>query len=214
MHPAVWIAIAVVVAGGIVGGGIAFSKSRSNAGSANKAVRITAGTTATTGAVTTSTSASSTTTTQALGQTEASSISSLLSQSSNDRSSIVSAVDEVSACQNLQGALDALNSSATSRQNLLSQLSSIPTTGLTNGTQLAEYLIGAWENSLSSDQSYAAWANDEIENGCTTNDFSDSNYEAAQSSDSASTAAKTSFANLWNPIASQYNLPTVTQSSI
>jgi hypothetical protein len=64
-----------------------------------------------------------------------------------------------------------------------------------------------------SDQSYAAWATDEINNGCTVNDDSDLNCQNAQPSDGLSTANKTSFAALWNPVASQYNVPTVTQSS-
>lgn len=212
IHPALWIAIALVVAAGLVGGGIALSKSKSSAGTSNHPVRITI----TRNISTTSTSppsSTTTTTTQLSGASEASSLSSLLSQSSNDRASIVAAVNDVSTCQDLEGALDALDTSASSRQSLLSQLSQLPVTSLPNGTEMAEYLISAWENSLSSDRSYAMWANDEIQSGCTIHDFSDSNYEAAQSSDGASTAAKTSFANLWNTVAPQYNLPTETPSS-
>jgi hypothetical protein len=163
--------------------------------------------------VTTTTVAVTTTTTQPPAQAEATALASLLSQSSTDRASIVAAVDNVSGCQNLDSAESALNASGSSRQSLLSQIQSQLLTALPNGNEMAEYLITAWQNSLASDQSYAAWAEDEIENGCTTDDFSDSNYQNAQTSDANSTASKTAFANLWNPIATQYGLSTETATS-
>ncbi len=103
---------------------------------------------------------------------------------------------------------------ANSRQNLLNNLSSLNLSILPGGPQLSQALAGAWTNSKASDDSYANWANDELNNGCTPNDTSDPNYQDAQSSDAQSTTDKTAFANLWNPIATQYGLPTVTPTSI
>jgi hypothetical protein len=96
---------------------------------------------------------------------------------------------------------------------LLSTLQQESFIALPNSLELIEYLIGAWNNSIASDQSYAQWAGDEIANGCSTNDTTDPNFEAAQTTDAASTNAKEHFVALWNPIASTYDLPTLTPLS-
>jgi hypothetical protein len=153
-------------------------------------------------------------TTQPGTQAEATQLSGLLTQSGNDRSAIVAAVSSIANCGDLQGAENTLNSSASNRQSLLGQLQGLNLSQLPNSTQLVQYLTAAWNSSIASDQSYAGWAGDEINNGCTNNDTSDANYQNAQVSDSQSTANKTSFAALWNPIATSYNLPTVSQSDI
>jgi hypothetical protein len=152
--------------------------------------------------------------TQPLAEAQASALSALLSQSANDRSAIVAAVNAIANCGDLQTAETTLTSSASNRESLLSQLNSLTLSALPNSVALTEYLIVAWDNSLASDQSYAGWANDEISNGCTDNDTSDVNYQNAQVSDAQSTKSKTSFTALWNPIANTYNLPTVTPTSI
>jgi hypothetical protein len=146
-------------------------------------------------------------------QSEAQSLSSLLTQSQSDRSAIVGAVDAIASCGDVEGAETTLTQSASNRQSLLSQLQSLDLSALPSSTPLTEDLIGAWNNSIQSDQSYAAWASDELDNGCSDNDTYDSNYQAAQGTDAASTQNKAAFAALWNPIASQYGLPTLTQAS-
>jgi hypothetical protein len=159
------------------------------------------------------TSSTTTTSTQPLAAQQAADLSGLLTQSASDRSAIVSAVASIANCGNLEGAEMTLNDSASSRQSLLSQLQGLTLNALPNNNALTEYLITAWNNSLASDQSYSAWAGDEINDGCVDNDNSDPNYQAAQVTDAQSTSNKSSFAALWNPIATSYGLPTVTTSS-
>jgi type II secretory pathway component PulM len=146
-------------------------------------------------------------------QSEGTDLSNLLTQSTSDRAAIVAAVADISNCGDLQSDASTLDSSASSRQSLLSTLHGESFNALPNGPALVEYLIGAWNNSIASDQSYAQWANDEINNGCSNNDTTDSNFEAAQSTDAASTSAKQHFVTLWNPIASTYGLQTLTPLS-
>jgi hypothetical protein len=160
-----------------------------------------------------STTTTTTTTTTIPPSQAATNLSNLLAQSSGDRSAIVSAVGAISSCQDLGADEQTLNDAAGNRQDLLNSLNALNLSSLPNGSQLLQALVGAWTNSKASDQSYAAWAADEI-NGCTPNDTTDLNYQKAQGSDSQSTMFKTTFANLWNPIAMQYNLPTVTASTI
>lgn len=205
INPFVWVGIglAVLLGGGAVA--IALS-SHSHSGSAS-----TTQTTANSPRTTQSTA--TTPPTQPLAQQQATQLSGLLTQSANDRSAIDTAVSSISSCGNLVGAQSALNASATSRQSLLNQLQRTNLTALPGSGQLTQFLTAAWNNSEASDQSYANWASDEISRGCTPNDTADLNYQNAQVSDGQSTSNKTSFAALWNPIASSYNLPTVTPAS-
>lgn len=173
------------------------------------AVVVTTSTTTTS----TSTTTTSTTSTTIPPSQAATNLSNLLAQSSGDRSAIVSAVGAISSCQDLGADQQTLDDAAGNRQDLLNSLNALNLSSLPNGSQLMQALVGAWTNSKASDQSYAAWAADEA-NGCTPNDTTNPNYQKAQGSDSQSTMFKTTFANLWNPIAMQYNLPTVTASTI
>jgi hypothetical protein len=213
MNPLVWIGIgvAVLLGGTAIAIATLSSHPHSNAASghdANKIVHPAKRTTSTT-----ATTSSTTTSTQALAAQQAAELSGLLTQSASDRSAIVSAVAAIANCGDLEGAEMTLNDSATSRQSLLNQLQGLTLNALPNNNELTEYLITAWNNSLASDQSYSDWAGDEINDGCTVNDNSDSNYQAAQVTDAQSTSNKSSFAAVWNPIATSYGLPTVTTAS-
>ncbi len=137
----------------------------------------------------------------------AQSLSTLLTQSTQDRSAINAASDDVSACGNLGADVQTFNNAATSRQNLLAQLST-----LQDGTALpalmVESLSGAWQASEQVDQDYASWASDEESDGCTQNDTSDPNYQAAIGPNQTATNDKTAFASAWDQIAPGYGLPT------
>ncbi len=143
---------------------------------------------------------------------EATQLSDLLVQSSSDRMAIVNAVSDIGSCQDLVGDDQTLTNAASNRQTLLTQLSALNLSGLPNNTQLSQALAGAWTASKASDQFYSKWANDELA-GCSSNNTSDPNYQNAQTTDAQSTADKTIFSNLWNPIANQYGLPQVTPTS-
>ena len=141
-------------------------------------------------------------------QTAAQHLSALLTESSNDRSSIVNAVNDVTQCgPNLSQDPQVFQSAAASRQKLLSQLTSLPGSS-TLPAQMMQALTRAWQVSEQADRDFAAWAQDESSQGCTANDTSDSNYQAATAPDDRATAYKTTFIRLWNPLAAQYELPT------
>jgi hypothetical protein len=141
-------------------------------------------------------------------------LSALLTQSVTDRSSIVAAVADVTNCgPTLNQDPQTLENAATSRQNLLTELANL--SGASNLPQnLIANLTGAWQSSMKADQAYAKWAQDELSNGCTKNDFSDSNYQAAIGPDGQATTYKQAFVSLWNPIGTQYGLPTYVWSEL
>lgn len=148
------------------------------------------------------------TTQPAAEQVAAQSLSQLLAQSATDRSAIVDAVNDVNACgANLSQDATTFQQAAESRQQLLSQLASLPDSSALPA-QLIQDLTGAWQSSQQADQDFAGWADDENSNGCTADDSSDSNYQAATAPDNQATADKQAFVSLWNPIAGQYGLPT------
>jgi len=131
----------------------------------------------------------------------------LLAQSATDRSAIVDAVSDVSRCgPSLTQDAATFRQAASSRQQLLTKLA-----GLRDSPALPARLIQdlttAWQASYQADRDYAGWAGDEKSDGCTANDTSDANYQAATGPDEAATAGKKAFVSLWNPIAGQYGLP-------
>lgn len=141
-------------------------------------------------------------------QVAAQNLSQLLARSAGDRSAIANAASDVSNCgSGLAQDAQTFQQAASSRQTLLSQLSSLQDSSALPA-QMLQDLTSAWQASEQADTDLAGWANDENTNGCTGNDTSDSNYQAATQPDNEATADKKAFVNAWNSIASQYGLST------
>jgi hypothetical protein len=139
-------------------------------------------------------------------QQAAGNLAQLLNQSVSDRSSIVAAVQDVTNCgPNLSQDQTTFQNAAQSRQTLLSQLGSLSGASALPHSMIEE-LTGAWQASVQADQDFAGWAGDEMSNGCTKNDNSDPQFEAANGPDSTATTDKQAFAQEWDPIANTYGL--------
>jgi hypothetical protein len=143
--------------------------------------------------------------TPSASRSQATSLASLLEVSTQDRASVVTAVDDIYNCgSRLAGDAQTLQNAAKSRGEelpLLHGFSALP-------SNLVTELASAWRNSLEADQDLAAWAQDEIAKGCVRDNTADPKYRAAFGPDTQATADKQAFARLWNPIAVQYGLPT------
>jgi WD40 repeat protein len=138
----------------------------------------------------------------------------LVLQSVTDRSSIVAAVADAESCgPTLSQDPQTLENAAADRRNLLVQLANLQGRSVLLPDLLAT-LTGAWQNSMKADQDYAAYAQDELSKGCHKNDTSDPNYQAAIGPDGRATADKQDFVTLWNPIATEYGLPTFIWSEL
>ncbi len=147
-------------------------------------------------------------------QQAATALSALLTQSVSDRSAINQAYSDVSDCGSLLGQdQQTFQQAASSRQNLITQLSSLTDAQSLPSAMLSD-LTSAWQASEEVDQDYAQWAADENSQGCADQDYTDPSYEAANSPNEEATADKTAFVALWNPIAQKYGLPTYDQSEI
>jgi hypothetical protein len=141
-------------------------------------------------------------------------LSALLTESVSDRSAVVNAVSDVHDCgPNLAQDPGVFRGAITSRQQLLTQLASLPdSSALPAG--LVQALTGAWQASVRADQDFAAWAQDENSGTCSTDAMSDHNFAAARGPDDKATTYKKTFVNLWDPVATQYGLPTYQWSQL
>jgi hypothetical protein len=132
----------------------------------------------------------------------------LLSQSVSDRSAIVAAVKDVNNCgSNVNQDSQTFQSAATSRQNLLNQLASLPGGAALPSNMLAA-LNSAWQNSIRADQDFAKWAQDESASCTAGSETTDTNAVAATGPDNQATTDKQTFVGIWNPIATEYQLTT------
>jgi hypothetical protein len=135
-------------------------------------------------------------------------LSALLTQSVTDRSSIDAATTDAQNCgPMLAQDPQTLENAATNRQNLLTELGNLSGTSNLPPNLIAD-LTGAWQSSMKADQAYAQYAQDQISNGCVKNDTSDPGYQAAIGPDGHATTYKQDFVAIWNPLATQYGLPT------
>ncbi len=212
----IWPIVSIAVLGvAVVGLVVAVLLTSQGSSTSHSAVSSVPSTSTSTSTTSTSTTIPVTTTTvnQQIRQ-EAVALNSLLSNSAQDRTQIVSAARNIAACGDLNSDQNVLNEAQQSRQNLVNQLTSQQFGALPSG--LINYLQQAWIASANADSSYSAWAGDEQTafNGCTTNDTGDSNYQAATQYDQQATAAKSAFLAIWNQFAPSQGLPGYTASQI
>ncbi len=142
-------------------------------------------------------------------QSEAIALNNLLSTSAAARSGVQGAYDDIDSCgSNLQSDYTTLEQAATARQGLLTNFQQLDLSQLPQSQALIEDLVSAWNNSISADQSFAMWAQDEMSGGCTQQDHGDSNWISGNSASVQADTAKSSFTQLWDSgIAPAYNLP-------
>lgn len=205
-----WLIVAVVAVVAVVGlaGGLLYvltsdhPASKQTGGSLSRTDQpVSSATPASTSTTTTST------TTVASEQRAAQALSTLLAQSVVDRSSINAASNDVAACgPSLSEDQQTFDNAATSRQNLISQLSTLQGAS-TLPAAMIQSLSSAWQASEQVDQDYANWAGDEALS-CTPNDTANQYYQEALTPNQEATQAKMAFATAWDPIAISYNLPT------
>ena len=142
----------------------------------------------------------------------ASNLSALLAQSVSDRGAINSAYNDVQTCGPALAQDQAtFQQAVTSRQGLLSRLAAMPGASALPAGMISS-LTQAWQASITADQDFAAWAQDESAS-CTPGG-SDANLAAATGPDDQATQDKTAFVGSWNPIAQQYDLPAYSQDQL
>jgi hypothetical protein len=131
----------------------------------------------------------------------------LLAQSGTDRAAVTQAVSAVQDCSSgLSQDETTFDTAASSRQDLLGKLAALTDSSALPAVMLQD-LTMAWQVSGEADQDFAAWTQDEISRGCSTDDESDASYRAAKAPDDQATKYKKAFVALWTAIANEYGLP-------
>ncbi|MFF4659437.1 hypothetical protein [Streptomyces sp. NPDC001381] len=134
----------------------------------------------------------------------------LLADSGSSRASVIAAVANVKACDNLAQAASDLRAAAGQRTELVTKLSGLAVDKLPDHAALTSALTKAWQASAAADNHYAAWADEVAGNrkkACkkgtarTTASTQQGNRESGTAS-----AQKTRAAQLWNAIAKTYGL--------
>jgi hypothetical protein len=203
--------LAVLIGAVVLGAGAAIAfvafpshhKLASNAGTAYNGVTVRP--TSPTAAPASSSSAASPAPTSR--EQAAQALSALLAQSGTDRTAVTQAANAVEDCSADLGQDETTFSKAASaRQALLGQLAALPGRSTLPAPVLQDLTL-AWQASGQADQDFVKWTQDEIAQGCSTNDQSDANFQAATAPDDEATKYKKAFAGLWTSIATQYSLP-------
>jgi len=147
-------------------------------------------------------------------QQAATTLAGLLGNSVSDRSSVNAAYNDALQCgPDLPQDAQAFSSAATARQQLLSQLATMPGRSVLP-SQLLSDLTAAWKVSVQADQDFAAWAQDQASGSCTPDGQADPHFQAADGPDLQATQDKKAFIKLWNPLASKYGLTTYQQGEL
>jgi hypothetical protein len=174
------------------------------------------GTTAST--VTTATTGGSAPTTTAAGPAGlavAQRFASFIDQNSGARAQVVQAVGGVQACTMDPRQGSALVGTAVqTRSNIVSQLASLDTTGLAEGPQLRSVLQLALQASVDADRRYQAWMSFVAGAGCPGAAPRNDDLAAADATSAQAGAAKDTFVDVWNRVATRFNLRHVAESDL
>ncbi|MER6413174.1 hypothetical protein [Streptomyces humidus] len=134
----------------------------------------------------------------------------LLADSGSSRASVISAVADVKACDNLSQAAADLRDAAEQRTGLVTKLSALKVDRLPDHAALTASLTKAWQASASADDHYAAWAG-QVEGDkkkyCKKGSArTTGEAQAGNRASGTASAQKSQAAKLWNEIAKKYGL--------
>jgi serine/threonine protein kinase len=140
---------------------------------------------------------------------EATAVSNVLASGDNSDDLLVSATNNAQGCIDVPRSVRQIRRVRDQRQTEYDQAQTLQTGALSNGAQLKSDLTQALSVSLSVDNDYLTWAQQQeadCQAGTTPPGIDSANTQAGND--------KTSFIGLWNPIAEQYGLQQETQATM
>ncbi|MGQ4727298.1 hypothetical protein ACUN3E_06520 [Streptomyces sp. Ju416(a)] len=140
---------------------------------------------------------------------QAEALDKLLADSNNSRAAVISAVEKIKSCKDLDRADADLRGAAQQRRDLVTRLDALTVDELPQNAKLTAALNRAWKASAAADDHYAAWARQAKKNKtvCKGGQARSTNETAKGNNQSGvATAAKREASKLWNAIAVKYGL--------
>ncbi|WP_411079868.1 hypothetical protein [Streptomyces sp. cmx-18-6] len=144
---------------------------------------------------------------------QAEALDKLLADSNNSRAAVISAVEKIKSCKELDQANTDLRDAAQQRRDLVTRLDGLTLDKLPQHAALTSSLTRAWKASAAADEHYATWARQakKSKHVCkggqarSTNETARANRQSGEA-----TKAKQEASGLWNAIAQKYGLTTHT----
>jgi hypothetical protein len=148
------------------------------------------------------------------GPSQAAALQGLLQQAIRDHQTVISAVQDIQACgigEGFDADVSALTQAGTGRSEIADQVGRAPVDALSGGQEAAQALVTALTESAAADNAFAAWGSDVSNGQCDGQAPTDGkNYKDGESASTRAGKAKEKFVSLWNPIAGEYDLQTIT----
>lgn len=140
---------------------------------------------------------------------QAEALDKLLADSNNSRAAVISAVEKIKSCKELDRANTDLKGAAQQRRDLVTRLEALTVDKLPQNAELTASLNRAWKASAAADEHYAAWARQAKKNKSVCKGGqarSTSETAKANQQSGVATQAKREASRLWNEIAAKYGL--------
>jgi hypothetical protein len=146
--------------------------------------------------------------------TELSRIAAELRQSSDARSAVTRATQDVGNCtMSAADGIRLIRDAIRERDAVLLQLQASPTSAIPGGKIMSADLEQVLRLSVRADQNFIGWMEDS-QRPCARSAAQDTHYQAAMTASYQATTAKQDFLAHWNPLADQYGQPAFTASAI
>ncbi len=136
-------------------------------------------------------------------------MSNLLATGANSSTTLTYAADNVQSCTNLAHSVRQIQQVRDQRQTEYDQAQKLSTGALANGSQLKAGLVQSLLDSLTADNDYLSWAQQQAAS-CQPG----SQSGAALAADRRAERDKTKFVQMWNALAARYALAPVSVGSI
>ena len=140
---------------------------------------------------------------------QANAVNEVLQSSATTRSELPG---DLETCDGVSGSISTLEQIVSERENQLSQAQGLVVNALEGGDSLRASLVTALEESLRADRAYLTWANNV--QGCSGDAPGDSDHTEAAKADVDAGHAKDDVVSAWQPIATQFGLPTYSDGMI
>jgi hypothetical protein len=218
-----WMWAAVVIGAAVIAGLVAILVVLLFGGNNDSSTTLTSPSLSVVGTSSSTTTASTSTTTTAARQADAAlyasmqRLDSIVSESAQGRAAIKDIVPAVQQCRvDPQTGLSEVETIIDNRQSVLNQLDSVPTSD-PQAAALVNQLRAAVQASLDADVAYGNWMRGLIDLGadCASGSMAtDDEFQAGDAASGDAGAAKTTFVNMYNPIATSFGLSTFDNSEI